>query len=229
MFGNISILKYCNLLIIAAICIIAFGCECVPGLDTPKKYLPNTISKVAFVNNLTDNSSYKLYSNSIEIANSSSDINRTIDYVETYSGENYIQLLETSNKMLFSGLFNFTKDANYSLISYKNNNRIHLIAIEDSASNEQSPQLRVINLAASSRTIVARISDSEPIELKNRAFTPLFRISPIATKIEIIDPETNNLLVSEVVNIENEILYNIMYFQANSDNFGTLAIKKVKK
>lgn len=179
---------------------IIWGCECVPGIDTPKIIEPTESANVLFIHALPDLGRFDIESK----------LSRFSDF--TYGGgftsyykiniNDNIRLLQTNGELintLYRASLDLSKGKYYTLIFYGGKSRIREILLSDTIQNfnQASAFLRIANVALDINSLKVILSRTiEPITIPYSSFTGFFPVDAGSYKIEVRDV-LNDTLIAE--------------------------------
>lgn len=206
---------------------LIFSCECVPGIETDKKITPKESTDAAFINCTSDNTPLTLYSNSVSIEKSLANNQNNVNYSKFYIGDNFLQVEDDHQSLLYSGLLNFAKGNKYSVFAFGRKSRLRVLSILDSLPKNIMSGFRFINLNPESKSILVQISGYDNKELKFRSYTDVFPLGLSPISYSITDIETNNLLRTGTILFRSNSLINMILTEGSEPKSVLITTKEI--
>lgn len=196
-----------------------FGCECVPGLDTPKEITPQNSTNCLFVNGIEDNNNIYLETDEIKIAGKINYQKTELDIKKVKIGNYYLKIKgNDSTSVIYNSPINFRKNKQYIYCLAGIYYSILPLLIERDYSNNYSTEL--INLSGNNYpinitiisgadTLVQSLNrmSSMKLDLNNRKIDLLFinnQNSELEYNKSNIELSNYNLIVIKGNNYKNQ-------------------------
>jgi hypothetical protein len=205
--------------LITAIIAIA-GCECVPGLVTPKIITPANSSDAVFINAISDQQNITIETDGIKLLNKSSFDASEVEYQKVQAGINYLRFRSDDGiSIIYNSPAEFIKDMKYTVFAYGNGFSINTLIIEDTLlPNPDLSTFRIINLLKNSGELDFIFTDSTTdysYVVSYKSFTS-FRVLGSGTyKLTVMNNKQEIVFKSNNVLLNKNTAYNITLTSRN--------------
>lgn len=213
------------------IAFLSFACECVPGLDTPKEYIPSKYTKAAFINNFTNVAEFLFKTSGMELTEAFSITSSSETYKKIPAGlSSFVFISKSDEEVFYRSNMELSENFNYTMICYGSKSRPQVLLLPDT-SNSQSIggfNLRIVNLSVnhSSLNIILTQQNDSINALNYLAFTRILHINNAENTLKISDNSVSNPFTStETIFLESNAL-NILIL--NDQFAGGLEMRLVK-
>lgn len=203
--------------IAAALAIIALAaCECVPTLDTPKKFDPDEAARLLFVHAMPDVGAVVFESDVITLEDLGYD-SPANEYHKLSAGTNHLRIIRKENGAnLFLAMAEFEKDLSYTLVAYGagNGTAIESKILNDTIGSfdQTKTYVRFVNVAAGVGNVnfILRTNDPINFEIEYRRNTDLYPIEPGKYFMDVKNVTDGSIIVSNRLEFEAGKVHSII-------------------
>jgi Domain of unknown function (DUF4397) len=195
--------------------LLFYGCECVPGIDTPKVIEPVDFANVLFINAMPDVDVVDVWSTDhLVLGNLSYDNNQNI-YKKIGAGSSNIKfIVQKDSSIIFNSTTELQKDENYTFIGYGRNDRIKGMLMSDSIDSysANNAYIRFAHVSDDAPAVKFIIS-SYPINpaLDYGLYSGIYPVPIGKYSISVNDTLTNSTLAKiDTLDIKAGSLYNLI-------------------
>ena len=207
------------------------SCECVPGLDTPKEYIPSAYTKTAIINNFSNVSEFSFKTSGMELTESFSVSSTNESYKKIPAGlSSFIFTSQNDNEVFYRSNMQLSENFNYTMICHGTKSRPQVLLLPDTNYNFKSNNfnLRIVNLSSnhSSLKLILKEQNDTISSLNYLAYTSIMHIAKAAATIQITDNSSSTVFeTSTNISLESNVL-NILIL--NDQFAGGLETRLVK-
>lgn len=196
--------------------IIFAGCECIPGIDTPKDIHPENGAKIAIFHFASSYNSISVSQKGYTIADNLGFASHTPIYKDAFTGYSNLKITESSSKhTIYNGIYTFEQGKHYSLY-YFECNRAKIQQVQDSIYKGAS-FVRILNMYPNESYYTVNLTGKiTNIRLHCGDMTELYEIGKDEV-LTISDADSNPLHNTEVRYLPDQI-QNIVIL--NEQNLG---------
>ncbi|MFA6569872.1 MAG: DUF4397 domain-containing protein [Bacteroidota bacterium] len=195
--------------------ILLAGCECVPGIDTPKIVEPQNYSKINIINALTDSDKISFLSNDAIIFDTLGYSNSTADYKKILSGTSGFQVLTLPDStIVFNSSFYLENEKSYSMIVFGKKTKTRIILLDDMlpAKDTSKFYIRFANCTQTFSEVKFQLNNAAfEQQVSYKFYTNNFALSPVTSSVKILDTSNNVLAEIPVYNFLANRLYTIVF------------------
>ncbi len=199
---------------------LLIGCECVPGLDTPKVIDPQNSSSVAFIHSLPDIGSLNI----VTSFNIYSNLNYSNDFLlyNKLAVMDNLVLKNINGNIIYRQIIELSKDSYYTMIFFGAGNRIREIFLYDSISGYESnfALVRFVHTAVNTGAVRFSVNDSMITSIMTYgSYTEFKQLSPSKFSIKAINIVNDSLIaINDEYKFEKNRKYLVLlkgYFSGN--------------